>query len=345
MKNQFLLFSILILFSFSGCTFSNKKQSSFQSELTSGSTPWTSEPTGRSLDQFTFAIVSDLNGGEREGIFSVAMEQMKLLQPDFIMTVGDLIDGGTEDVAVLKKQYDDFDKRAAIAGVPLIHIGGNHDLTNPIMRAYWQERYGQRYYHFVYKNVLFLIVDSEDFEEKRMQEIYLARAKAIDIINSDHPEDYLKTEYYRMTERKSGEVSDEQSAYFEKVITANTNVHWTLVFMHKPVWMRDEGLNFSRIEKALVNREHTVFNGHLHSYAHQVRNNRDYIMLGTTGGSQQPNDENAYDHITLVSFMGNEPVIANLRMDGIYNKMGKIPGDTIGYCYQASRCNKDAKPH
>ena len=334
----------LIIGILSACSIPSEKATSFRSDI-SGPTPWSYEPSGRSSDQFTIALVSDLNGGERDGIFSVAMEQVRLLRPDFIVTIGDLIDGGTEDVTVLKKQFDDFDARAQKSEVPLFHVGGNHDLTNPVMRKYWEERYGRRYYHFVYKNVLFLIVDSEDFEETRMQEIYHARAEAIKILDGEHPDEYLKTEYYRMNERKTGEISDEQSAYFEKVIAANPEVRWTMVFMHKPVWMREEGRNFSRIEKALSTRPHTVINGHLHSYSYQVRNQHDYIMLGTTGGSQRPNDNNAFDHITLVSFIEDEPSIATLRMDGIFNKEGKIPGDTVGYCYQASLCDKEVKSH
>ena len=202
------------------------------------------------------------------------------------------------------------------------------------MRDFWHDRYGPTYYHFRYKNVLFLMMDSENYETQRMQEIYLARAKAIEILDGDHPEDFPKTEYFAMEERRTGEISDAQNEYFEKVIDANPDVDWIFVLMHKPVWLRETGNNLERIEKALSNRKHTIINGHFHAYAYEKRNNSDYIMLGTTGGSQNKNNPGAFDHITLVTMKkGEEPAWVNLKMGGILDKTGKIPlgGDTLQF--------------
>ena len=108
--------------------------------------------------------------------------------------------------------------------------------------------------------------------------------------------------------------------------------------MHKPVWQREEEGGMQLIESALANRPYTVFNGHFHSYSHTDRKNRDYIILGTTGGSQNDKDLMSFDHLTLVTMDDNEPSIANLRLDGILDKTGKVPlnGDTL--CFQASKC-------
>src|SRR5690349_4251933 len=104
----------------------------FKHNLNSTSKPWTAEPKLRDPQDFTFAIIGDLNSGEREGVFEVAVEQMKLLRPDFILSIGDLIEGGTEDTLQLKKEFDHFDERVIKAGAPFFHTGGNHDLTNPV---------------------------------------------------------------------------------------------------------------------------------------------------------------------------------------------------------------------
>jgi predicted MPP superfamily phosphohydrolase len=321
---------IILLFTV-GC---QTPENNFQNDISEGPTPWSVTDFNNNEDQFTFAIISDLNGGEREGIFSVAVEQTNLFNPAFVLSVGDLIDGGTEDKAQLQKEWESFDDRASKLNAPFFHLGGNHDLTNVVMRDFWNDRYGPTYYHFRYKNILFLMMDSENYETKRMQEIYLARAKALAILDGDHPEDYQKSEYFAMDERNTGEISDAQNAYFEKVIDANPYVEWTFVLMHKPVWLRKTGRNLSRIETALANRKHTIINGHRHSYAHEVRNNSDYIMLGTTGGSQNAANAGAYDHITLVTMKkGQEPSWVNLKMAGILDKTGKIPvgGDSLQY--------------
>lgn len=330
-----LLLAVVILM---GCENHKDPQSIFKHEIQEGPTPWTFAPTPRSDSSFTFAIVADLNSDEREGIFEVAVEQLNLLNPDFILSVGDLIDGGTEDVDVLKKQFDYFDQRVSKAKAPFFYVGGNHDLTNATMRQFWIERYGQRYYHFIFNNVLFLIMDSEDYSAQRMQEIYLARAEALEILKGANPELYPQTAYYEMRERMTGEIGDQQSEYFVNVIKEHPNVKWTFIFMHKPVWKREGEGNLSIVEAALKGRNYTYINGHAHSYLYEKREGMDYINLATTGGGQNPNTNNSFDHITLVNFTEGEPVIATLRMDGILDKTGKIPLDGEKYCFQASTC-------
>lgn len=206
------------------------------------------------------------------------------------------------------------------------------------MRKYWEQRYGKRYYHFVYQNVLFLMLDSEDYTEIRMQEIYVARKRALELLDSGKTELANQSEYFKMHERATGELGDEQLDYFEKVINENKNVLWTFLLMHKPVWKREGKGNLSTIESALGVRNFTVINGHLHNYNYSERNGHDYIMVGTTGGGQNPKSKNAFDHLTLVSFSKDGPSIANLRMDGILDKTGHVPFKADTVCFQASNC-------
>ena len=338
MSLKHLAYFIIPVLFLTGCSTFSTEQSPFKHNLTTPSTPWSYEPKGEGAGDFTFAIISDLYSGEREGVFEVAVEQINLLRPEFILSIGDLIDGGTEDANELKKQFDHFDNRVAKAKAPFFHVGGNHDLTNLVMRKFWEERYGRRYYHFLYQDVLFLMMDSEDYNEQRMQEIYLARAEAIKVLDGEHPELAQEMEYFKMPERVSGEIGAEQSAYFEKVIAENPDVRWTFILMHKPVWQREGVGNLSKIEAALKGKNFTVINGHFHSYSHRQIEGHDYMILGTTSGGQNPKDPNAFDHITLVNFADGEPAIATLRMDGILDKTGKIPLDGEKYCYQASKC-------
>ena len=102
----FSLLSLSLLF-LSGCQKATDSPVNFQHDLNSGPTPWSHENFNDAGDQFTFAIISDLNGGEREGIFSVAVEQVNLFRPEFVLSVGDLIDGGTEDSLQLAKEFLD----------------------------------------------------------------------------------------------------------------------------------------------------------------------------------------------------------------------------------------------
>lgn len=299
----------------------------FQHEISEGTTPWSHTKFDDDSAQFTFAIITDLTGGEREGVFKTAVSQLNLLRPELVMSVGDLIEGGTEDREQLEKEWDSFDDRAARLAAPLFHVGGNHDLTNVEMRKVWSDRYGPRYYHFLYKNVLFLVLDSEDYSEERMQEIYVARAEAIDIINGLKEGVFEETKYASMAESKTGEIGTEQSNYFKNVLEKYPDVRWTLVFMHKPVWMREDEGGLAKIEMALGDRPYTVFNGHFHSFSYTEKNNRDYTILGTTGGFQKPGDENAFDHISLITMTDEGPNVAHIKMEGILDKTGRIPSE------------------
>src|SRR5476649_2583480 len=64
---------------------------------------WNVEP-----EDFQFAIVSDRTGGHRANIFSQAIEKLNLLQPQFVVSVGDLIEGGNK-VEQLTKEWLEFD--------------------------------------------------------------------------------------------------------------------------------------------------------------------------------------------------------------------------------------------
>lgn len=326
----FPLTTLLVLASCSGPT-----AQTFHHEFAATATPWTHDRFDDQEGKFTFAIISDLQSGDREGVFEVAVAQLSLLRPELILSVGDLIEGGSEDRAKLAREWDDFDARASQATAPVLHVGGNHDLTNQTMRDVWIERYGARYYHFVYKDVLFLVLDTEDYTDERMQEIYLARAAALKI---EDPEEYEQTEYNRMPETVTGEIGSSQSEYFREIIADNPHVRWTMLFMHKPVWQREDEQDFAAIESALSGRPYTVFNGHFHTYSHTLKSGQDYIMLGTTGGEQTPDSDMSFDHVTLVTMNGDGPSIAHLRLDGVLDKTGHVPAGGDGLCFQASEC-------
>ena len=311
-----------------------KQQTVFQHDFAGSAVPWTKTGFDNDKDKFTFALFSDLTGGERAGVFDVAMEQLRLLRPELIVNVGDLIEGGDPGYDQLNQQWDTFDQRAGRARAPVFYVGGNHDLTGVELRRIWDERYGAKYYHFIYKNVLFLVLDTEDSPDEFQQYIKDIRLQAIEVHKTQGEEAFAATEYGQIAERKSGRISTKQANYFQEVIEQNPEVRWTFVLMHKPAWERPDEENFSRIESALSDRPYTVFHGHVHSYRHEQRHGRDYIRLGTTGGAHAPDNPMAIDHVSLVTVSEDGVDIANLRMSGIFDKTGKIPLNGNDICLE-----------
>ncbi len=251
----------------------------------SSPTPWTSLAFNNAPDSFQFAIVSDRTGGMRPGVFEDAVGKLNLLQPEFVMCVGDLIEGNTDTEAELEAQWDEFDAIVGKLAMPFFFVPGNHDVSNTAWgKAVWQRRHGPLYYHFTYRNVLLLCLNSDDDDLAHF--------------------------------------SDAQLAYVENTLKEFENVRWTFLFFHKPVWTYEEPSGWERIETALGGRPYTVFSGHTHEYLKYERQGRDYFVLGTTGAGMAHGGpiDGEFDHVVWVTVKQGGPVFANLMLDGIADK-------------------------
>ena len=246
--------------------------------------PWTHLKLNADADQFQFAVVSDRTGGHREKVFSRAVHQINLLQPQFVMSVGDLIEGYTLKDDAIKTQWDEFDSFTKGFQMPFFYVPGNHDVTNKTMAEKWDERYGRKYYHFVYKNALFLCLCSEN------------------------PPDM-------------GTIDPPQIEYVKQTLAENKGVRWTFVFLHKPIWTaKDQVKNgWGEVEKALAGSKYTVFCGHVHRYQKFVRNGMNYYQLATTGGGSRLRGPayGEFDQVAWVTMKKDAPLIANVMLDGI----------------------------
>ena len=310
----------------------------FRHDLQGDQRPWTNEQFDAVDDKFSFAVFSDLTGDERDRVFEIAVAQLALLRPEFIINVGDLIEGGTDDPAEIDRQWNSFNERAERATAPIFYVGGNHDLNNATLRNAWTARYGKSYYYFVYRNTLFLILDTEDSTPARVREMFEARARAIEVLQSEGWEAFINTEYFTMPEHNAGSISEEQSRYFQNVIAAHPNVRWTFLFMHKAPWKGEDLKTFAAIEEALSDRPYTVFNGHVQAYEYEERLGRDYIRLATTGGFHNMREGRAMDHVTLVTVDDHGVDIANLKMEGVLDKTGRVPMGGDDVCFDPTIC-------
>ena len=84
---------------------------------------WRDDPA-----EFQFAIVSDRTGGHRPGVFSQAVEKLNLLQPEFVLSVGDLIEGGKKPQEKLASEWQEFDGFVQKLNMPFFYVAGNHDV-------------------------------------------------------------------------------------------------------------------------------------------------------------------------------------------------------------------------
>ncbi len=116
-------------------------------------------------------------------------------------------------------------------------------------------------------------------------------------------------------------MSNAQAEYVARALNENRDARWTMVFMHKPMWV-SENTGWEKIEAMLVNRPHTVIAGHRHSYAKYVRHGRSYIRLATTGAGSTLAGYRVgrFDQIAWVTMKDEGPLIANLDIHGILDE-------------------------
>lgn len=94
--------------------------------------PWTSENFRNNPENFQFVIIGDRTGGANaEHTFKLAMNQINLLQPEFVINVGDLIEGYPEDMADLNGMWDEADDLLGKLDMPFFLTIGNHDVSTP----------------------------------------------------------------------------------------------------------------------------------------------------------------------------------------------------------------------
>lgn len=290
----------LLMLSVSSLSGHAQDSSGLQIEEVEGSNPWTHLEFADIPDNFQFAIIADLTAGLRPGVFENAVEKLNLMQPEFVMCVGDMIQGGITDVAELDRQWDEFDGWIEKLQAPFFYLPGNHDIGNKTMAEVWKKRLGTSYYHFLYSDVLFLVANTDDPPERS--------------------------------------ISEEQIAYFKDVLDANPDVRWTMVFLHRPTWLADYSgktpANSKRFETLLKGRAHTVFAGHDHKYSKLARNGFNYYVLSTTGAQGRGEryvtskgnnsrkllgmEKDEFDHIMWVTMTDKGPIVANLLLDGIF---------------------------
>lgn len=268
----------------------------FDVQGTSGAVPWSSLEANDATEDFHFVIVSDRTGGARPGVFASAIPKVNVLEPAFVLSVGDLIEGYTEDQAQIDGEWDEFVGFIEQLEVPFFYAAGNHDMSNAAMAETWQARFGPSFYRFVYKDVLFVVLNSELFGM---------------VSKPDTPVPGPWTQA-------------EQLAFVERTLTEVPDPRWTIVIVHQPLWEYAGGGrgDWPEVEALLRDRDYTVFAGHFHHYVKAVRQDRSYITLSTTGGgsSLRGNLYGEFDHVALVTMTANGPRIANLMLDGIHGE-------------------------
>lgn len=242
-------------------------------------------PTAATL--FTFAIVSDRTGWHREGVFESAIDRLNWLSPDFVMSVGDLIEGYLPVRGLAERQWDEIEQMVSALDMPFYFVPGNHDYTNQVLADVWADRWGADHYAMRRGDVLFLCLNSEE----------------------------------EMRGADAGSIGEAQYQFVREQLDHHPDASHILVFMHQPLWAMDPAETgwWSDIEELLEGCPYTAFAGHAHRYMKVEKPNANCYTLSTTGGGSplRGPEFGEFDHVAWVTMTTEGPRVVNLLLDGI----------------------------
>jgi len=294
--------------------------------------PWTAKKFRNNPRNFQFAIIGDRTGGANvEGTFKIAMGQINLLQPEFVINVGDVIEGYSDEKPELNAEWDEVDEMLNKLDMPFFRTPGNHDIANKTAQEVWRERYGATYYCFIYKDVLFMVLDSEDGSRPEPPPEMKEKIELYNRLQTENPAkakqmlaEFMSDDAVVASLSKPIEFPEKQIAWIKKTLADHADVRWTLLFLHEPAW-ENPSESFRALEELLKGRDHTFFAGHLHYYDYDNIDGHEHITMGPAGASFHQEGPGNVDQIMWVTMTDNGPQMGNIALKGLFDRKGLDP--------------------
>lgn len=198
-------------------------------------------------NDFHFALIGDRTGGAQPQIYGRVWQEVDLFHPDFVLNVGDTIEGGDDDTAeeewkALRPIWDRYKH------YPIYFTPGNHDVWSAKSKQLY-ERESKRglYYSFDYQQMHFTVLDNS----------------------------------------RAGQLSEEQLQFLESDLQKNAGKSPKLVVFHRPMWIESfaRGGEFKLHEIAKRHAVDSVISGHGHVFVRMIRDGVTYMEVGSSGGT------------------------------------------------------------
>lgn len=228
-------------------------------------------PLPEEKDAFTFVVYGDRTGGPVKGVsvLADAVRDTNLLEPDFVITLGDLVNGYNARPLWLT-QMTEFKGIMDELLCPWFPVAGNHDIywRGPDRPAREHEgdyemHFGPLWYAFEHKNCWFIALHSDEGD----------------------PE----TGEFSFEKPAAQRMSPEQFEFLKSALERAKNADHVFLFLHHPRWLRGGyGDDWDRVHELLVKAGNVtaVFAGHIHNMRYDPKDGIDYVALATVGGGQ-----------------------------------------------------------
>lgn len=204
---------------------------------------------GGSEPLFHVAILGDRTGGHVPGVYPAVIDEVNLLGPDIVVTVGDHIEGYEDDLDVARAEWDSLNPLLGRLNAPVYMTPGNHDIWSDAAEPVYVEKTGQKpYYSFDYEGVHFVILDTGRIET-------------------------------------AAALAGAQLEWLLADLEEHKDAARTFVFFHKPFWEQalPQGKPDPLHDVFVKYGVDAVFNGHYHVTIMERFDGIDYVVIGSSG--------------------------------------------------------------
>lgn len=208
---------------------------------------------GELTNPVRFAIISDRAGGHVPGIHGQIATEIERLRPDFVMTVGDMIEGYVDDSARIVSEWVEYDSIIDPISSEIHWVPGNHDIWSDMSEELYRRFVGEPYYSFDHGGIHIVVLDVSRYES-------------------------------------SSEISGEQLEWLIQDLENSRDASYTMIFHHKPLWEQTVADGKPDTLHTIFQKYDVdaVFCGHYHDYFSSEYDGIMYTCIGSSGGVTTP---------------------------------------------------------
>lgn len=230
-----------------------------------------------------FVVIGDRTGGAVPGIYEQIVEEIERMKPDFVITVGDMIEGPENNEKRLRNKWTEYLSIVSRLSMPIYYTPGNNDIETDFMETFYHEYIGLPYHSFDIKGIHIVVLDNSRWSD-------------------------------------SDDLPKKQIDWLRNDLEKNANAKYTILFCHKPFWEKSivDGKPDSLHTLFRNFGVDALFSGHYHSYFSGTYDNILYTNVGSSGaGIAGPGPTGLEYHFVWVTVDNDGIHIAPIKMDAV----------------------------